>query len=292
MKNQNDSLLMPHVLIGVIIFALTVVATYFIVDFKTKQISEDVVAGVLSIEYDKVWWMENYKKINDISRKQIEEALSSYNDSDTNNGNQADPAQVEETGWSISMDQVEKVTKQDTYILWNPDAEISFVEYSDLECPFCKRLHDAGTIGQVLENYDWKVNFIFKQFPLSFHANAQMEAEAALCVWDLAGGDKYYEFIEEVFANSKANGTSYTEETISDLWAWLGVDRESLLSCIASGKFTQQAKDEMEEGRSLFGITGTPGNVLINNKTGDWDKLPWAYPYENFKEKIDVLLEK
>ena len=48
----------------------------------------------------------------------------------------------------------------------------------------------------------------------------------------------------------------------------------------------------MAEGRDMFGITGTPGNVLINNKTGDWDKLPGAYPTASFKEKIDVLLEK
>lgn len=260
-----------------------------------SKIPGKILATNLAIEYDKVWGMENYVKINDLQREQVIAWLKQYEaqkgeaDSNVNN---APVVEVPSNAWSyISLEQAKEVVSENTYILWNPDAEISFVEYSDLECPFCKKLHEAGTIDKVLEEYDWKVNFIFKQFPLGFHAQAGMEAEAALCAWEIAWSDKYYEFIEVVFKNSKTNGRSYTKDSISELGSTIGIDKTELLSCIDSGKFTDLAKSQTNEGSSLFGITWTPWNVFINNKTWEWDKLPWAYPFESFKQKIDSLIK-
>jgi len=239
--------------------------------------------------------MANYVKINQISKKQIIEGLKQYEAQNWNIDTVVDnkaPVQLPVNTWNnINIDDISKITGDWEYIMWNPDAEITFIEYSDLECPFCKKLHDEWTIDKILEEYDWKVNFIFKQFPLSFHKNAPMEAEAALCWWDLAWSDKYYEFIELIFKNSKTNGTSYDINSISELWSTIWIDKTELLTCINSWKFKQKAQDQVNEWSKLFGITGTPGNVLINNKTWNWDKLPWAYPYEAFKQKLDILLK-
>ncbi|MDQ7009105.1 MAG: DsbA family protein [Candidatus Gracilibacteria bacterium] len=291
MKNNKEILQMGIIgMVGIV----TIMATYLIVDTKTSNVSQDVVAKMLAIEYDKVGGMENYVKITNITREQTIAGLKQY---EAQGGAQpaaqpqANNAPAPSAGSTISVEKAKEITQKDTYILGNPDAEITWVEYSDLECPFCKRLHEAGTIEEVMKAYDGKVNFVFKQFPLGFHAQAQMEAEALLCAGDLNGTDKYYEFINKIFAGSKTNGRSYTKESISELGSTIGIDKTKLLSCITSGKFTEKAKAEMAEGQSLFGITGTPGNVLINNKTGKWDKLPGAYPTAAFKEKIDLLLQ-
>jgi protein-disulfide isomerase len=45
----------------------------------------------------------------------------------------------------------------------------------------------------------------------------------------------------------------------------------------------------MSLGTEQFGVTGTPGNVLINNKTGEYQILPGAYPVDEFKKAIDSL---
>ena len=119
-----------------------------------------------------------------------------------------------------------------------------------------------------------------------------MQAEAALCVGELAGKDKFYEFIKEIYAWSKANGNSYTKQEVAKVAGNLGIDSKKVLSCIDSWKFKAQAQAEMQEGQSNFGITWTPWNVFINNKTWKWDKLPWAYPYEAFKQKLESLLTK
>lgn len=290
MKDNNQLL---SIWISVMIWIITILATYMIVDVKTKNIANEVVNKNLIIEYEKVGWKENYDKINEIQKSQINEWLKQY---DAQWGGQNNPQANVPTPpsewWAISLEQAKKITSENTYILWNPDAEITWVEYSDIECPYCKKLHQSWTIEEIMKEYDWKVNFIFKQFPLAFHKQAQMEAEAALCVWDLWGSDKYYDFITQAFNWSKWNGESYTKESISKLGGKLWIDEKKLLSCIESWKFKQQAKDEMEEWSTIFGITWTPWNVLINNKTGKWDKLPWAYPTSSFKQKIDSLLEK
>ena len=256
-----------------------------------SQMPEKIVANMLSIEYDKVWWIDNYMKIKEITKEQTLEWLKQY---DSQKWEVNAPVKIENkpvVSWNtISLVQAKKVISEDTYILWNPDAEISFVEYSDLECPYCKKLHVWGTIEKVIKEYDWKVNFIFKQFPLSFHAQAPMEAEAALCAWDLGWSEKYYEFIEKTFSNSKTNGRSYTKESISKLWAAIWLDEVKLLACIKSWKNKSLAQTQMSEGKTLFGVTWTPWNVFINNKTWEWDKLPWAQPFEAFKQKIDSLI--
>ena len=269
-------------------------STHYVISSQTDKITMWVVSKMLAIEYDKVWWMANYVKINKIQKEQVIAWLKQYENQ--NWEIKAPTWNIINNWWTawnkISLEQVKKVVWENTYVLWNKDAEISFVEYSDLECPFCKKLHASWTIEQVIKDYDWKVNFIFKQFPLGFHPQAQMEAEAALCVWDLNWSDKYYEFIENVFKNSKTNGRSYDVATITELASKMWVDKIKLTSCIQSWKNKNLAKSQTKEWSSLFGITWTPWNVFINNKTGEWDKLPGAYPLNSFKQKIDSLINK
>ena len=272
--------------------SILLLITFWIVSiqYTNYTIADRVADKMLEIEYDKVWWKENYVKINEIQKQQIIEWLKQYkwkSWSDSVNNNWWSDSWLS----SISIEVAKKVTSDWTYKLWNQDAELTWVEYSDLECPFCKKLHKSWTIEEILEAYDWKVNFVFKQFPLDFHPQANMEAQALLCAWDLNWADKYYEFLDKIFTWSKTNWRSYTKESISKLWSTIWISESKLLLCIESWKFKQKAENEMKEWGSLFGISGTPWNVLINNKTGKWDKLPWAYPTASFKEKIDILLK-
>ncbi len=276
----------------IILILVWIWSTHYIL----SKIPEKVTANILTIEYDKVGGMENYIKLNKIQRQQTELFLKQYEaqnweiQAPQDNVNQK---QVNDNLWNnISLEQAKKITWENTYVLGNPDAEITWVEYSDLECPFCKRLHESWTIEKILKDFDWKVNFVYKQFPLWFHKQAQMQAEAALCVWELWGKEKYYDFIKEIYAGSKANGNSYTKEEVAKIAEKLWLDNNKILSCIESWKFKSQAQSEMEEWQSIFGVTWTPWNVFINNKTWEWDKLPWAYPYEAFKQKLESLLSK
>jgi protein-disulfide isomerase len=62
--------------------------------------------------------------------------------------------------------------KTSAFIKGNTDAKITWIEYSDLECPYCAKLHNSGTPEDLREKYGDKMNQIFQSFPLEFHDNA------------------------------------------------------------------------------------------------------------------------
>ncbi|MFA6602909.1 MAG: thioredoxin domain-containing protein, partial [Candidatus Shapirobacteria bacterium] len=89
------------------------------------------------------------------------------------------------------------VTDKD-HIRGNKNAAIVLVEYSDYECPFCKNFH--STMQQVAKDYGNKVAWVYRHYPLPFHTNAQMEAEAAECVADVGGNDKFWQYTDLVYS--------------------------------------------------------------------------------------------
>ncbi len=263
----------------IVLIAVGIGSTHYVLSEVPKKVTQ----SMLEIEYAKVGWKINYEKINEIQKKQIIAGLEAF---ERQNGQvpTEQPQANNDTKKEISLEVAKKVVSENTHVLGNPDAEITWVEYSDLNCPFCKKLHDEGTATKILKEYDWRVNVIFKQYPL----HGSLKAEAVLCAWDLWGTDKFYEFKKWVFAWN----TGKTKESMAKFWSTIWLDEAKLLSCLETEKNKDLAFAQMKEGQSLFGITWTPWNVFINNKTGEWDKLPWAYPISAFKEKIDSLLQK
>ena len=100
----------------------------------------------------------------------------------------------------------EKVAKgtasvEDDPVLGDTNAPITIIEFSDYECPFCKR-HFDQTLPQLISQYvnSGKVKIVFRDFPLSFHdPMATKEAVAANCAKDQGGDKKYFEFHDEIF---------------------------------------------------------------------------------------------
>lgn len=75
-------------------------------------------------------------------------------------------------------------------------AQIALIEYSDYECPFCHRVHP--TITQLMKDYDGKIMWIYRHFPLSFHPQAMPLANGAECANELGGSDAYWKFTDKV----------------------------------------------------------------------------------------------
>ncbi|HEY4512123.1 MAG TPA: thioredoxin domain-containing protein [Candidatus Paceibacterota bacterium] len=97
-----------------------------------------------------------------------------------------------------SLQNMEPVTAKD-HIKGNSSAPVKIVEYSDLECPFCKRFH--ATMLEVMSTYgkDGKVAWVFRHFPLAqLHSKAPKEAEAAECAAELGGNDGFWKFVDKI----------------------------------------------------------------------------------------------
>ncbi len=172
------------------------------------------------------------------------------------------------------------------YVKWKKDARLTIIEFSDVQCPFCQRHANNGTLDQVLAKYAGDVNVAFGHFPLSFHVHAQMAWEAIECAGKLWGEEGYYAFKTWYFAawwnSNKDIALDVAEEV------WLSVT--DMDDCIESWEFTEKVKSDMTFGQSLW-VTWTPGNILIDNVTGDFVKVSWAVSASAFDAPIQSFLE-
>jgi protein-disulfide isomerase len=174
----------------------------------------------------------------------------------------------------------------DDHIKGNKNAKVILVEYSDMECPFCKRFHP--TMQQIFSDYSDKVQWVYRHYPLSFHANAQKEAEASECAAKLGGNDAFWKYTDAVYERTAGNGTGFALDKLVPLAKEIGLSESQFKTCLDSGEFAQRVKDHMAQG-SAEGVTGTPGTILIE-ANGDTQLISGALPYEQIKPMIEKAL--
>lgn len=173
-----------------------------------------------------------------------------------------------------------EVTKDD-WMRGDKDAEITIVEFSDVDCPFCTRFH--ATMQQVLAEYDGEVNWVYRNFPLtSLHPEATKKAEAAECVGDLGGNDKFWAFIDELYTNKTALAN------ISTVVGKVGVDVNKFQTCLDSGKFSQKVQDQTKDAVAAGG-RGTPYSIIVAD--GQLIPINGALPFEQIAPQLDNLLK-
>jgi protein-disulfide isomerase len=183
---------------------------------------------------------------------------------------------------------VPEVDAKTDHIRGNPNAKISLISYSDFECPFCKKF--KPTTDQVLAAYGDKVNFVYRHFPLSFHQNAQKEAEASECVAELGGNDAFWKFHDYIFDKTTSNGTGFALDQLPVAAKASGVNEAKFKTCLDSGKYAQLVAKDEADGQAA-GVNGTPGNILLNNDTKKSQLISGAQPFSNFQSAIDAILQ-
>jgi len=169
----------------------------------------------------------------------------------------------------------------------NPDAKLTWIEYADLECPFCARLHTSGTTKKIIEDNEGEVNIILQHFPLASHPNGLTAAQWAECAREQ--WVDFYSFIDASFA--KYNSNNFSLDGFYNIAVGLWADKTLLSQCVNSNKYKDYVQAQFNLGQSLFGVRGTPGNVVINNETGEYAILSWARPASAFQEVINLMLE-
>ena len=183
------------------------------------------------------------------------------------------------------LNAIPKVTEKD-HILGNKNAKAILVEYSDFECPFCKRFH--STMQEVVKEYGDKVAWVYRQYPLGFHANAQKESEASECAADQGGNDSFWKYTNAIYERTTSNGTGFALDALVPLATEIGLDGDTFKQCLDSGKFAQKVKDDMAGGAKA-GIQGTPGTIIIG-ANGKREFIGGALPIDQVKPLIDSVL--
>ena len=168
----------------------------------------------------------------------------------------------------------------DRAFLGSADAPLVLVEYSDFECPFCKRGLD--TVNNLREKYGDKIRFIYKHLPLSFHDNAKIAAQYFEAI-ALQDGQKAYRFHDLLFAEQTK--LKRGEPFLQSIAKKSGADMAKLKRDLHSEKVLGRIEEDQKEA-AKFGIQGTPG-FLLNGIP-----VKGAYPADHFNEKIVNRLVK
>ncbi|KKQ48345.1 MAG: DSBA oxidoreductase [Candidatus Shapirobacteria bacterium GW2011_GWE1_38_10] len=186
-------------------------------------------------------------------------------------------------------------TIDDDPILGDKNAPITIIEFSDYECPFCKR-HFTDTYPKLIKEYidTGKARLVFRDFPLSFHdPMATKEAIAANCAKDQGGDKKYFEFHGEIFKRTTSNGNGLDDAKLKTIATDLKLNMNSFNTCLTNKAMEDEVKKDLADG-SAAGASGTP-TFLIGKTTADGkvdgDLLIGAQPFAAFQAVIDPLLQ-
>ncbi len=177
---------------------------------------------------------------------------------------------------------VRNVSADDDAIKGDKDAPVTIIEFSDYQCPFCQRFA-VETLPQIQANYidTGKVNLVYRDFPISSHADAMPAAIAAECARDQGGDDSYYDYHDQIFANSTR---SMTPAILEGYAANLSLNAAEFSECLSSQKFLAEAQKDLQEGQAA-GVSGTPA-FFVNGRF-----IEGAQPYATFEAAIEDALK-
>jgi len=171
------------------------------------------------------------------------------------------------------------------YALGRADAPITVVEFTDYQCPYCRRFQ-AASWPQLKRNYvdTGKVRFIVRDLPLSFHSNARPAAEAAHCAGEQGHFWPMHDGLLQKDADLSPGGIASRAQS-------LGLDMARFRACVAANKYESAIAANAAQADAL-GVRGTPAFIVGKAVGGDLDgvRLEGALPYEDFQAVLNDLL--
>lgn len=158
------------------------------------------------------------------------------------------------------------------------DAKVTVVEFSDFQCPFCAK--GADIINGLKKKYGNKVRFVFKNFPLPFHNQAEGAAVAGLCAQEQSN-ELFWKMHDEMFADQTKLDSMALKATAKKI----GAKTEQFNKCLDENKLLAKVHADMEEGKKIK-VKSTP-TFFINGQL-----INGAQPLDVFTEIIDEELAR
>lgn len=197
-----------------------------------------------------------------------------FKDNTANLGNQLDPNRVVD------------VSADDDPFLGNPDAKVVLIEFSDFQCPYCRKFW-RETLPSIKKEYidTGKIKFVYRDLPLSIHPGALPAAMASHCAQDQG---KYWEYHDKMFAEQDKQGQNTVEFGSAELKSWareIGLNGDEFDACLDSQKYFEEVNKDSQEGFAA-GVEGTP-TTFVNGRP-----VVGALSFETFQTLIENELNK
>ena len=177
---------------------------------------------------------------------------------------------------------MEKISLKDVPTKGAEDAKVVIVEYSDFQCPFCKRGKDM--LPDILKEYSGKVKIAYKQLPLQMHNWAMPAAIATTCAYQEGGDSKFWAFHDKLFDNQKEITLDNSNEKFNQYAKEMGLDTKKFDACMKSPEVKTKIEKQIQEATSI-GVQSTP-TFVVNGML-----VPGANP-EGLKSAIEIQLSE
>lgn len=175
------------------------------------------------------------------------------------------------------------------HIVGNPNAPVKIVEYSDIDCQYCKQFQ--AVMAQIMTEYgaNGEVAWVYRHFPvLSAHANSGKHAEAAECVASLGGDTAFFQFIDALQQSSGSG--QFLPSGYGAVVESLGLSTSAFATCIEGDEFEARVAQDFDNAL-LSGGSGAPYTIVLIEGAKSVP-ITGALPYESMKEVIETALSK
>ena len=187
---------------------------------------------------------------------------------------------------AAANERVKMSVGQGWYAMGRDDAPVTMVEFTDYQCPFCRRF-ETGSFAQLKKEYidTGKVRFVSRDLPLEFHPNAPAAAVAARCAGEQ---NKFWEMRDAMMLDT---ATDLGPESILKYGQKTSLDMTAFSACLKDKKVTEAIKKDSADAGAL-GISGTPSFVI--GKTDKTEiagvRIVGAVPFAVFDSTIKEML--
>ena len=168
------------------------------------------------------------------------------------------------------------VSADDDPVQGAAQAPVTIIEFSDFQCPYCRRVQP--TLKRLLQEYDGMIKLVFRDFPLrNIHPEAQKAAEAAQCAADQ---QQFWPYHDKLFDTTRLH-----VEDLKKYAQELGLNTDQFNTCLDTGKYAQEVERDLQDGVKA-GVNATP-SFFINGQP-----VSGAVDYDRFKDMIEAALEE
>lgn len=282
---SNEAWRNSILLLIIVLCTITIIWTNYIFLNKFSTIINN---SIIQNEYKKIWWKENYIILQELQKRELLWYINKLKDEKPELIKEILELNEKWNEYKVLSNNIIFDLKKDSYIKWNTEALISIIEFSDLECDFCIKDYNENNISQLIESTGSSINYIYKNFPLPYHKNSQIEAEASLCVKKISWWQKYLEYIDNIFSTTKWWWEWYNLEKLVSLAIKLWIDENLFKNCIEKSETKEQVEREFEQWKMLW-INLVPSKLIINNETWQYKIISEIVSYEKLKETIETL---
>jgi protein-disulfide isomerase len=164
----------------------------------------------------------------------------------------------------------------------DPKAKVTIQEFADFQCPFCKKAQP--TLLSLQKHYGNKIKIVFRHYPLPFHKNAELAAEAAQEVFAQKGNAGFWAFHDRLYASTETDLARTERSSLTRFARAVGVNAERFEAALDSHKHKPKVDADVELAQNAQ-INGTPAFVI----NGYY--LSGAQPEAAFRRLIDLALK-